>query len=54
MKKSQKTTAADLFGSDIDDDSDADKPTNNPNTATQVRVVNVGDAFQGGSAVAFL
>ena len=35
-KPASKTTAADLFGSDIDDDSDVEKPTETNATATQV------------------
>ena len=41
VDKTSKTTAADLFGSDIDDDSDIEKPPDSSATAlaTQVLIV---------------
>ena len=36
VKTTSKTTAADLFGSDLDDDSDAEKADPTATTATQV------------------
>lgn len=40
MDKTSKTTAADLFGSDIDDDSDVEKPADSGATALATQVFN--------------